>query len=139
MGRVLRQPLYAATGTFYLATAAPAWVLLVKGRLLEHRDPYLLLSLGALIPGGLFLGIGLGHLPCTGRTGVALRIAFLALCSAVILAASLFAVQAGAEPLLTAARFSAMAASYLTLIATVLLIRALVLAPKERASGGDTA
>lgn len=137
MARVLRHPAYAATGVFYLGTGIPAWILLLQGRLLEHRDPYLLLSLGAILPGGLFLGIGLGRLPRTDRTGIAIRIAFLAICSAVILAGSLLVVAAGAEPFLTAARFSAMAASYLTIIAFVLLVRALLLARREAAGPGE--
>jgi hypothetical protein len=138
MGRTLRHPMYAATGAFYLGTAAPAWGLLLAGRLLEHRDPYLLLSLGAILPAGLFGGIGFGRLPRTPRTDIAVRIAFLALCAVVILAASLLAVAAGAEALLTAARFSAMAASYLTLVSVVLLVRALLLASRDRASGIGT-
>jgi len=134
MGRVFRHPPYAATGAFYLGTCAPAWVLLLQGRLAEHRDPYLLLSLGAVLPGVLFVGIGVGRLPRTPRTGIALRIAFLALGFVVILAGALLVVAAGAEPFLTAARFSAMAASFLSLVALVLLVRALLLAPGERLS-----
>jgi hypothetical protein len=117
---------YLRLGALYLVLALPGVVALVSGRLLASRDPNLLLSLFAPLPGALFLLFGGGRLRRNGRSAVAVRLGSLAVFFAAVLGLSWLGVRAGVEPLMTSVRFCAMAASYLTFLALGFLVAAAV-------------
>jgi hypothetical protein len=126
MRAVWKHPAYAAVGIVYIVGSLPGWVLFLTGRLAENRNPYLLLSLPGLFLGSLFLSIGVGRLSRTKRTGTAVRVAFLALSFGFFALLFRGGVELGDERFLTAVLFCAMAASYLSLVAFVLLVMALL-------------
>jgi hypothetical protein len=126
MGATWKHPAYAGVGIVYIVGSLPGWFLLLTGGLAENRNPYLILSLPGLLLGGLFFAIGLGRLPRTKRAGTAIRVAFFALSFAFFALLFRGGVQMGEERFLTAVLFCAMAASYLSLVALVLLIVALL-------------
>jgi len=115
--RATRPIIYTRIGALYVLTSLPSWVLLAMGRLFEDRNPHLLIALGGLPLGAFFLLFGRGVLPVNSRSGIGARVASIGLFFAAVALASLLAVRAGAELLATAVLFSAMAASYLSLIA----------------------
>ncbi len=116
---------YLRVGVIYILLSLPAWGMLVAGRLFAVRNPYLLLDLGSLPLGALFLWFGLGRRPLNNRSGIALRISYLSIFFVLVYGFSVLGVRLGAEALMTSVGFCAMASSYLAILTFVFLVGAL--------------
>ncbi len=125
---------YVRVGALYVLASLPGWVALVAGRLLEGRDPNLLLSLGGLPVGILFILFGVGRLTRNGKSEVAVRIGLIASSLIVFGVVSWLAMQGGWQGFEISVRFCTMAASYLSLIAVGFLVAALVTRKEAEAS-----
>ena len=123
--RTWKRASYTRIGVIYMLATLPALVMLVLGKLGEVRNPYLLLSLGGLPLGLLFVLVGLGRTRQNERTEIAVRIALIALTFVVCALLSVIGVKAGIEPLETSVLFSCMAASYISVITLGFMIAGL--------------
>lgn len=117
---------YRIVGALCLFVSLPSWALLVLGRLAESRNPFYILPFVGTIPGALLLAFGSGGLRRSSLSDTGLRVAGIGLAFLVFLLGSWAGVALGVFPLMTSVRFCAMTASYLGLLATVLLTVAAV-------------
>ena len=116
---------YIISGGLYLASALPALVLLIAGKLLGMRNGYLLLSLVGVPVGMLLMVFGTGRVATNSKSEIGVRVGYIGIAFLVFLLGSLFGVQMGAERLMTSVVFCAMASSYIAMVAMVFLIAAL--------------
>jgi len=117
---------YYRLGGFFILSALPGWVFLGMGRLLQSRNPHLLLSLAGLPLGILFILFGRDILPRNSKSDIGARIGFLGACFVALAYLSWAAVQGGVPLLMTSVLFCSMTASYLSLLAFGFLVAAWV-------------
>ena len=107
-----------------MAAGIPSWILLAQGHLFSGRDPYLLIPFAGVPVGVMLMLFAAGRFHATRLSDNGFRVALIAVSVGFCGLASWLGAHAGAEALLTAVRFCAVAASYLAFFSFALLIGA---------------
>lgn len=120
-GAALKHRGYLSAGILYILVGLPGLVLLVTGRLIETRNPYLLLSLLGIPVGALLIAFGSGKVARNSKSDVGVRVGYIGLGFILCMLGSLAGVKLGVEPLMTSVVFCGTASSYLALVTLVFL------------------